>query len=267
MSGLESGIERWLQFPNAMGSEKRAERLVGAVGRKTGSTVPAAVTRALRTIVLRGQLRDTCARPKCLHRRGPQTNALAIAVRDATGNACLVLAIATVAEFLARHLPKQMVGDALSAARAAWLKYPNALGSESQAGVFLGLIEATNGDASVRTDSIREAAKILSLRALLRDALSDAFEDLSPEPPAEVPGTSADAKGPALDIAPVADARPSTSAVEHPRPDASPRPLWENPFPMDGVVRAVMRGAGFLEGAATSLFSDLLESPGDAQAE
>lgn len=52
-----------------------------------------------------------------------------------------------------------------------WIKSPNSLGSESQAGVILGRIQAHLGEEL--PPEVRDALKVLSLRGILRDAFKE----------------------------------------------------------------------------------------------
>ncbi|OYD15287.1 hypothetical protein CH330_06040 [candidate division WOR-3 bacterium JGI_Cruoil_03_51_56] len=52
-----------------------------------------------------------------------------------------------------------------------WMRYPNALGSESQAGVLVGQV---NQHLALETPpEVRNALRVLSLRSLLRDAFKE----------------------------------------------------------------------------------------------
>jgi hypothetical protein len=55
---LRDRIEDWKQHPNALGSEAQAAVIVGEVANALGEEIPDEVSAALKTLALRGTMRD-----------------------------------------------------------------------------------------------------------------------------------------------------------------------------------------------------------------
>lgn len=51
-------IEDWKKFPNALGSEARIATIIGSICADTGEDIPDEVKAALKTLALRGTMRD-----------------------------------------------------------------------------------------------------------------------------------------------------------------------------------------------------------------
>ncbi len=58
INDLKQGIDRWKEYPNALGSESQAAVIVGEVAAEFGENIPENVNAALKTLSLRGTLRD-----------------------------------------------------------------------------------------------------------------------------------------------------------------------------------------------------------------
>lgn len=55
---LKEEIESWKMYPNALGSEAQAAIMVGSIAAQTGEDIPENINSALKTLSLRGTMRD-----------------------------------------------------------------------------------------------------------------------------------------------------------------------------------------------------------------
>lgn len=55
---ITQDIENWKRYPNALGSESHVAIIVGSIAAKTGKSIPQDVKLALKSLSLRGTMRD-----------------------------------------------------------------------------------------------------------------------------------------------------------------------------------------------------------------
>ena len=58
---IQDKIDDWKKYPNALGSEAQVAVIIGEVANAIGEEIPANVSQALKTLALRGTMRDIAA--------------------------------------------------------------------------------------------------------------------------------------------------------------------------------------------------------------
>jgi len=106
MTPLKQKIEAWKGRPNAHGSESQAAIIVGEVAAMLGEDVPDAVNGALRTLSLRGTMRDLALAAQPLPRPDAQGFHDIVAAGAASCGISWAESLAVIAKYLGERAAK-----------------------------------------------------------------------------------------------------------------------------------------------------------------
>ena len=105
---LREKIEEWKRSPNALGSESKASVIVGEVAAALGETIPDNVNVALKTLALRGTMRDIASAIQCNEERERNPNTPSFHDVVDAGAASCGLSWTEALAVITSHLDEQM---------------------------------------------------------------------------------------------------------------------------------------------------------------